>query len=341
MAGTSGKDKTGVVVPGTEGVVMFAAEFVVPLSASSAQLTHSAPSRRCRLSSWPIVAPTFARHSPAEAKIGSERAEQRLGSAGELGARAEQLVRLEAHGFAVDAGRAHEERIDLPRSARRSAAGPVHGRRHGAAVDRGHVLLPRIDEVGAQREVLAHLLLDLEQQVVALVLGNEIRHAGEIAESVRGVVDDPGAVVRVREDEVRARLPRRGAHTRRSAVEVREVAAAGGPMVGGRERPFAREQRVARRVVVGEHHRAGFGRSKPPIMPALVESVPVGAERRLEVALEPVVVLARDEIQNARDGVGSVNGRRSVRQYLDALDRERRDHGGIRDVWLIPESGTR
>ena len=257
--------------------------------------------------------------------------EERVSSAGELGTGTEQLVGLEPHGLRIGARRTRKERIDLTGATGWHATGSINSGGHRASIDRRDVSLPRIDDISAQREIFIHRPLYLDEEVVSIVFRHEIRQTGEIAEPVGCIVDDARAVVRVRKDQPGARLASRRAHARGSAIKAREVAATLSPVVGGGKRPGAGLQGVARRIVVGDHYGA-FVRVEARHDARVRRAIPIPAEGGLQIALDARKVLPRDEVQDACHRVRAINRRRSVREDLNALDRERRGQPRVRGI---------
>ena len=249
------------------------------------------------------------------------------------------LVRLEPHGFAIDAGRADEERIDLPRAAGWRAARPEHCRRDGAAIDVRDVALSRVDEIRRERERVVDVSLQLQHEVVAIVLRNDVCRCGEVTEAVRGGVGHTRAVIPIREDQTRARLTGCRTDARRTAVEVREIAAAFRDVIRGRVRALAARKVAARRVVVREHRRAELAAEARDEACAL--RVVAVAERGLQVAFEPVVLASRDEVDTPATAsepytADAPSGRISTRSMASGAIAL-----GSASVWLMPESGRR
>src|SRR6185437_3640632 len=137
--------------------------------------------------------------------------------------------------FGADASRAFEKRVDLPCSTGGRATCSEHVGRDRAARNLRDIGLFRINEVRAQPDAVADFALELHEDVVARVIGQQVGDAGKVAKAVIGVVDNARTRVGRCENQAGARLSSRRRYAGGRAIEVSEVAPALGAMVGRRE----------------------------------------------------------------------------------------------------------
>ena len=184
---------------------------------------------------------------------------------------------------------------DLPRAApeRSPALGFRRERRHARRIEHAH--LPRFGEEFGGREGSRRSAPGREARVEpSMVAGGDVRRGGAEVE-----VDEP--------------FLRSGACRRVGAI-----------LRGDRVLLAPVERREDVEAILREVAPAGGDRALVHVAAAALGDV---RERR---GLEAAVVLARDEVDDAGDGVGAVDRRRAVLQDLDAIDRGDRDRVDVR-----------
>ena len=134
----------------------------------------------------------------------------------------------------------------------------------------------------------------------------------------------------------------RGGRADRAGRAARDavVAAAGGALVVAEEIAIIARQRIAMRVLVREHQLA-----------ALTHHAPGGADHPLAVftavgeavtteGLDAVERSPRDDVDDTRDGIRSVDRRRAIGDDLDPLDPERRDDRRVGRAAVVDDAVT-